>query len=97
MSSKKNGYYDTCEKIGSGISSFTEKVRSFKEEIKVKSIENEIESLEEFCLSFAMRHPDGNPLKGKDAVLAGKLMKKALLDNDHEIFNSLKELGLIHK
>lgn len=97
MSSIKNGSYDICEKLTSGISSFTEKVRSFNEEMEVKNIEIEIENAEEFCLAFAMRHPDGNPLKGKEAVLAGKLMKKALLDNDHEIFNSLKELGMIHK
>ncbi|GAA6172001.1 hypothetical protein NBRC116592_16710 [Colwellia sp. KU-HH00111] len=97
MSSKKNGYYYACEKLASGVSSFTEKVRSFNEEIKVKNIEIEIESAEKFCLGFAMRRPDGNPLRGKEAVLAGKLMKKALLDNDLDIFNSLKELGLIHK
>jgi hypothetical protein len=97
MSSIKNDYYDTCEKLGSGISSFTEKVRSFNEEMEVKNIEFEIEIAEESCLRFAMRNPDGKPLKGKEAVLANKLMTKALLDNDHEIFNSLKELGLIHK
>jgi hypothetical protein len=97
MSSIQNGYYDTCEKLASGIDSFTEKVRSFNEEVKVKNIEIEIESAEEFCLGFSMKHPDGNPLKGKEAVLTAKLMKKALHDNDHEIFNNLKEAGFIHK
>ena len=97
MSSIKNGYYETCEKLGSGISSFNEEIRSFKEEMEVNNIELEIEGAEESCLGFDMRQPDGNPLKGKEAVLASKLMKKALLDNDREIYNSLKELGLIHK
>ncbi|ALO35414.1 hypothetical protein CMT41_12310 [Colwellia sp. MT41] len=97
MSSIKNGYYETCEKLASGISSFTEKVRSFNEEMEVKNIEIEIESAEEFCLGNAMRQPDGNPLKGKEAVLACKLMRKVLLENDQELFNNLKEAGFIHK
>jgi hypothetical protein len=97
MSSIKNGYYETCEKLASGISSFTETVRSLKEEMEDKTIEIEIEFAEEFCLGYAMRHPDGNPLKGKEAVLACKLMKKVLHENDLELFNNLKEAGFIHK
>jgi hypothetical protein len=97
MSSIKNGYYEICEKLASGISSFNEEIRSFNEEMEVKNIEFEIECAEKSCLGFAMRQPDGNPLKGKEAVWANKLMTKARLDNDREIYNSLKELGLVHK
>jgi hypothetical protein len=97
MSSKKNGYYETCKRLATGISSFNEEIHSFNEEMEVKNIDIEIEYAEESCLGFDMRQPDGNPLKGKEAVLANKLMKKALHDNDREIYNSLKELGWIHK
>jgi hypothetical protein len=97
MSSIKNGYYQATEKLASGIRSLGEKARSCTEEIE-KEVKNiQIESAEEFCLGFAMRHQDGNPLKGEDAIIMSHIMKKALDDEGDELFNNLKEAGFIHK
>jgi hypothetical protein len=93
MSLIKDGYYEACEKLASGISSLGEKARSCAEEME----KDEIESAEKFCLGFAMRHPDGSPLKGEYAISLCKIMKQALYDEDHELFDNLKEAGFIHK
>jgi hypothetical protein len=98
MSSIKNGYYEICEKIGLGISSLGESSKSCREngEWVKKANNSNIKVSEEFCLSFNMRQPDGNPLRGEDAVMAVTIMKKAILEEDDELYNSLKEAGFIN-
>jgi hypothetical protein len=97
MSSIKNGYYEACEKLASGISSLSKGAVSCAERALIEARNGRMESAEELCLTYAMSDPDGNPLKGKEAVLASDIMIKALRDEDWELLNKLKELGFIHK
>jgi hypothetical protein len=97
MSSIKNRYYKTCETLALGFRSLGEGSKSWSEEIKKEDTNMKIEKAEELCLACAMRHPDGNPLRGKDAVSAGELLQKVIVDGDYELFNRLKEAGFIHK
>jgi benzoyl-CoA reductase/2-hydroxyglutaryl-CoA dehydratase subunit BcrC/BadD/HgdB len=99
MSSIKNGFEVICETLVSLSeegNALSKSFRSGAEEMLKKANNSKMEGTEKFCLAYNMRHPDGKPLKGQDAIIMCEIMKKALRDSDDEVFNKLKEAGFIH-
>lgn len=101
MSSKiKNGFKvinETLVSLSEEFLTSAKNARRATEEVVKEANNSDIKASEEFCLKFAMRQPDGNPLRGEDAVLAKTIMIKALDEEGDELYNSLKEAGFIHK
>jgi hypothetical protein len=96
MSLIKNGYYEACENIASGVSSLAESFKSSADGVFIEAHNGRMETLAEYCLTYALRNPKGGPLKGDLLMLVCDIHKKALIDEDWESLNKLKNQGFIH-
>jgi len=100
MPSKKNGYYEACEKLAAGlegISSLAEDAQPYLKDVKNEALNDTIKLAEKYCLDNGLGAPDGSPIKGEAAKLLMDKFDEAVNDSDFKFINKLKDLGFIHK